>query len=881
VSLALGSRIGHYEVVSLLGAGGMGEVYRARDSRLNRDVALKVLPEAFADDASRLARFEREAQLLASLNHPNVASIYGVEDGALVLELVDGPTLADRLVHGAIPLDQALTIARQITEALEAAHERGIVHRDLKPANIKIRDDGTVKVLDFGLAKALDTEPSSAIVSQSPTIVSPAMTRVGVILGTAAYMSPEQARGREADIRSDVWAFGCVLYEMLTARRAFGGDEVADTLAAILRAEPDWSRLPADTPAAIRRLLARCLRKESKQRLHDIADARIEIDDVIASPGEVPVTVGSRVGRRWPLTTAAALVGLLIGVVAGWIFGSMRGIDDRGTLQQLSIVAPPGAGLTSDAPQISPDGKTVAFIATDRSGKTLLYVRPLDSTTARPLMGTEEASMPFWSPDSARIGFFAQDQLKTIASDGRDLLVLAPVQVPRGGTWSRDGVILYSPTPLDLRRISANGGASVDLRSTQLYKSGRIFPVFLPDGRHYLYLASSGGIGRTIHVGTLDSAEERELVASDSSPSFTEAGYLLFRRGAALMAQSFDPRAIELSGEPRLVTPNLGINPITGQSLMSTSRDGALVYVESLPRSQMTLVDRTGNQVALVGPPGYRQVFCVTGDDARVVFDEVDLSTRNADVWTLDLNGDRSARGVRLTFDPALDFFPVCPADRNGEVVFTSLRESLARLFRVPINEPGKDQTLLAASIRVPEHRSNDGRWLLYRTIGNSTGWDIWALSIASPDQAVEVAASAAEERDARMSPDGRWIAYASSERGVAEVMVQPFPKRGSTKWQVSDGGGYQPQWSRDGRELFYLRGDKKLMVVNVAVKGESFATGPSTPLFDTNFTLLDRVSRGTQYAVLKNGQQFLINRASDETAAMTYVAIPFQFFAR
>jgi serine/threonine protein kinase len=875
-----GSRIGPYEVLAKLGEGGMGEVYRARDTRLNRDVALKVLPEAFASDASRLARFEREAQLLASLNHQNVASIYGVEEGALVLELVDGPTLADRLVHGPIPIDQALLIARQIAEALEAAHERGIVHRDLKPANIKVRDDGTVKVLDFGLAKALETEPLSAAVSQSPTITSPAMTRVGVILGTAAYMSPEQARGRQADARSDIWAFGCVVYEMLAGNRAFGGDEVADTLAAILRAEPDWIRLPASTPAAIRRLLARCLRKEPKQRLHHIADARIEIDEVIASPGSNVTSGESPAGRRWQWVAAAALVGLLVGGLTGWIFAS-RDVDDRSTLQQLSIVAPPRAGFVSDAPQISPDGKTVAFVATDGSGKTLLYIRPLDSTTARPLAGTDEASMPFWSPDSTRIGFFTQDQLKTIAIDGRDLQVLAPVQVPRGGTWSRDGVILYSPTPLDLRRISANGGASIDLRSTQGYKAGRIFPFFLPDGRHYLYLSSSGGIGRTIHVGTLDSAEERELLATDSSPAFTQAGYVLFRRGAALMMQAFDPRAVQLNGEPRLVTPTVGINPVTGQSLMSISDQGALVYFDSLPKSQMTLVDRTGNQIAVIGPPGYRQVFCITGDDTRVVFDEVDFATRNADVWTLDLNGDHSARGVRLTFDPALDFFPVCPPDRNGEVIFTSLRESLARLFRVPLNEPGKDQTLLAASIRVPEHRSNDGHWLLYRTIGSATGWDIWALPVGSPDQAVEVAVSAAEERDARMSPDGRWIAYASSERGVTEVMVQPFPKRGTTKWQISDGGGHQPQWSRDGRELFYLRGDKKLMVVNVAVNGESFATSPSKPLFDTNFTLLDRVSRGTQYAVLKNGQQFLINRASEETVPMTYVAIPFQFFAR
>jgi serine/threonine protein kinase/Tol biopolymer transport system component len=857
VSLSPGTRIGRYEITALIGAGGMGEVYRATDTKLKRHVAIKVLPESLAGDSDRLARFQREAETLAALNHPNIAHIHGLEESdgvrGLVMELVEGPTLADRIAEGPVPVEEALAIAKQIAEALEAAHEQGIIHRDLKPANVKVRSDGTVKVLDFGLAKVLDPVPATMDVSDSPTITSPAVTQAGLILGTAAYMAPEQAKGKAVDKRVDIWAFGCVLCEMLTGNRPFDGEDVSDTLASVLKSEPDWSRLPATAPAAVQ----------------DIGDARIELNEALAFPevevaGAPPVHPGAERRAR----VAIAVIALAAGGLAGWVLTRANPTRSDAPIWRLSIVQPEGTVFTSDAPQISPDGRVVAFVATEATGRTLLHVRPIDSNGVRSLPDTDGASMPFWSPDSQSLGFFAQGQLKIVGLSGGDPQPLAPARVPRGGTWSRDGVILFA-SPLDLLSVSANGGTPTNLTTRQKLPGGRLFPSFLPDGRHYLYTTVRHGKGQAVHVGVLDSSESKELVATSSTAVYSAGGYLFFRRGTALMAQRFDHESRAMTGSPMTVAPSVAFNPFTSQALMSASNSGILIYFDTLTRSRLTVVDRSGKPLTVAGSAGYRQSLCLTGDETRVVYEEVDFASGNADLWALGLAREPAQR---LTFDPSLDFFPVCPPDRGEDVVFTSLRTNLAQLFRVKLSEPGKEEQLSFAPVpRVPEHRSLDGRWLVYRTFGAGSDWDIWLMPLESPDRASAFAATAADERAARVSPDGRWIAYTVVDRGQSQIVLQTFPNPGAT-WQVSPDGGSQPQWRRDGKELFYIARDNKLLAIDIDTTESSPAHGAPRVLFDTDIASLDRGSYGAQYIVFNDGQRFVLNGRSDEAAPITVV---------
>ena len=571
----VGRRIGDFEILSLLGRGGMGEVYRARDTKLNRDVALKVLPELLALDDDRLARFTREAHLLASLNHPNIAAIYGLEaEGdvkALVLELVDGPTLADRIVRGRLPLDEALPIARQIADALEAAHQSGIVHRDLKPANIKVRADGMVKVLDFGLAKAMESHPIGSDPSHSPTITSPAVTREGIILGTAAYMAPEQARGKSADTRADMWAFGCVLYEMLTGHRAFPGDDVSETLAAVIRGEPDWQALTNETPPAIRRLLRRCLVKDVKGRLTDASMARIEIDEALSGSPDVPAVTTLQRRERFVWASALMVVAALAVAALVW---ALRAAPPAGEMR-LDIATPPTADPGSLA--ISPDGRKIVFVATS-DGVSKLWLRSLDSSIAAPLAGTDGAVAPFWSPDSRVVGFFTttDGQLKRIDIDTRSLQVLGNVPLGTGGTWNQDGTILFShlASGTTIFRISATGGEPSAVTRLGASELTHQFPQFLPDGRHFLY-STLDAKPAGVHVGQLDGAETKRLLDADSPAVFAPPGYLLFLRQGTLFAHAFDPVRLELTGNPFRVADQLAWDL---PPPLSASATGILVF---------------------------------------------------------------------------------------------------------------------------------------------------------------------------------------------------------------------------------------------------------------------------------------------------------------
>ena len=573
--LAPGVRLGAYEVLELIGAGGMGEVYRARDGTLNRDVALKILPEILALDSDRLARFRREAQVLAALNHTNIASIYGFEGSgrvqALVLEFVDGPTIADRVARGPIPLDEALSIATQIATALESAHQQGIVHRDLKPANIKVRSDGAVKVLDFGLAKALAGDTSVVEASASPTITSPALTRMGVILGTAAYMSPEQACGKPADKRSDIWAFGCVLYEMLAGRRAFEGQGVSETLAGVLKSSPDWGALPPDTPPTVRRVVQRCLEKDSNRRYHDIADARLDLDESMSSDAPVPVVASPR-----RATLERAMWSLVAVTLAGILAYVLLKAPPSQHVVRFQVMPPEhasfgstmGMGGTPESTTgtVSPDGTRLAFAATDRSGTTLLWVRTIDSFAARPLPGTDGAFLPFWSPDSRFIGFFTSDKLKRIDGAGASAQTICDAPLPpKGATWGASGVILFSSGALPaLSRVSSEGGtpAPLEIRGEGTQGAEASWPYFLPDGRHFLYWGKSPSDSGAVYVTSLEpGADPRRLVASDSNAVYASPGFLLFAREGALLRQPFDAERLEMkAGDPTPVVERIASN---------------------------------------------------------------------------------------------------------------------------------------------------------------------------------------------------------------------------------------------------------------------------------------------------------------------------------
>jgi eukaryotic-like serine/threonine-protein kinase len=544
MALAPGARLGPYAISASIGAGGMGEVYRATDTTLGRQVAIKILPDAFASDPERLARFEREAKTLASLNHPNIAQIYGFEKSndlhALVMELVEGPTLADRIERGPIPVDEALPIAKQIAEALEAAHGQGIIHRDLKPANIKVRPDGIVKVLDFGLAKLAETggtaAANSVMMSNSPTITSPAlMTGVGMLLGTASYMSPDQAKGRSVDKRADVWAFGCVLYEMLTGRRAFAGDDVSDTLANVLKTQPDWNALPQETPLSIRRLLRRCLEKDPKRRLHDIADACLEIDDAQSGSIETGLAGSTTSNFRQRLAWVVAGLGALIAVVATVWAARTSSLDSLPEMH-VDIVTPETSDPVSLA--LSPDGRQLVFAAV-LAGRPSLWLRTLNSATERRLEGTDGARYPFWSPDSASVGFFADNRLKTVDVSTGAVKVLVNATPGRGGTWNRDGVILYSSAQNQtLFRISAAGGERVaGVTRLEGQQSGHCFPQFLPDGRHFFFYAEGPPEAKGVYLGELDGSGPRRLIDADSVPVYVSGRLLFVRQGSLVRSR--------------------------------------------------------------------------------------------------------------------------------------------------------------------------------------------------------------------------------------------------------------------------------------------------------------------------------------------------------
>jgi serine/threonine protein kinase len=856
----------------------MGEVYRAHDRTLNRDVAVKVLPEALALDPDRLARFQREAQVLASLNHPNIAAIYGFEDSgavqALVLELVEGPTLADRIAQGAIPLEEALPIARQIADALAAAHEHGIVHRDLKPANIKLRSDGTVKVLDFGLAKLVQPEPSSRTnLTASPTITSPAMmTGVGVLLGTAGYMSPEQARGVAVDRGADIWAFGCVLFEMLSGTRPFPGADATETIASIIRSEPEWSRLPAGMPPSVLRLLRRCLTKDRARRLADVRDARLDIEDAQIEPANRVSPGRSRLRERLAWSAACVLSALVAAAAMLWRPG---GLSSGASLPEMrvEITTPPTSDEVSLA--ISPDGEKLVFVASS-DGRPKLWLRSLGTGSARPLPGTDGASFPFWSPDSRSVAFFANGNLNRIDIDGSSLRTLASAPVGAGGTWNREGVILYTLVPdAPISRVPADGGKSAFVPGLQPGAPGHRFPQFLPDGRHFLYYVADSAT-RGVYAGTLDGSERRRLFDADAAAVFVPPARVLFVRAGTLFAQRFDPVRQQLEGNTVALAEGVSVDSV-GAAAVSGSAAGSIVYRVGQANRQRQLLwfDRSGNQVGVAAAPDAATSLnpTLSADGRRVALNR--SVNGNSDVWLLDLG--RSVLS-RFTFDPGPEIFPVWSPDGTRIVYAASNRTGAGfRMFQKPTAGAGQASPLLdTGQNMIPDDWSRDGRFISFAT-SSSGNWDVGAFPLEGNAKPFPVAQTSYDELSSEFSPDGHWIAYESNESGRNEIYVQPFPNP-ATKTIVSTGGGLQPHWGPDGRELFYVAPDGRLMSVPLRVASDRQAIEPGSPvpLFTTRISSTRTGGSRQEYAVSADGKRFLMNTFVEQAGApITLVLSP------
>ena len=866
----IGRQFGPYRIVAPLGAGGMGEVYRARDSKLGRDVAIKILPSHFTADPERRSRFAREARLLATLNHPHIGAIYGLEetDGvtALILELVEGPTLADRLARGPLPIPEALSIAHQIAAALDAAHEKGIVHRDLKPANIVLQSAANAagvpsgapraKVLDFGLAKTMGFGAESDPTQRASGSLDG--TADGRILGTPAYMSPEQARGQAVDKRTDIWAFGCVLFEMLSGRRAFPGDTMSDTFVSILEREPDWTALPAATPAAVRTLLDRCLRKDPGNRLHDIADARIELDDgtrPIASTkpaGDVGPSVSHHIRQRLGWIVAAALALALGGTT---LLNSRKVWPTAPQLVEFPIPAPEGWSFSGASPQfaVSPDGGHVAFVATSKVGPSI-WVRSLAAVEPRELSGTEGARNPFWSPDSRSIGFFANGQLKRVlASGGSPNVLCAAAGTTVGlrpfGTWNSDDVIVFGPFDGGhLFRISAKNPGRPTPVTTQATIGTHLWPWLLPDGQHFLFHAVEGETSE-LRVGSL-TAPGSEVIGTFDSPVAYAAGYLFFVHNDYLMAQSFNEETRRPQGEPVPLRVQVGQSGFGTR--FSVSATGRLVFLSPSPSTQLTWLDRTGRPVEIVGDPGEFLNIDLSPDGQRVAVDKLTPRPGGAerDIWLIDL---ATGRATPLTDDAAIDVDPAWSPD-GEQIVFNSNRLGGWSLFMRPSDGSGGDMPLLKSGT---DHYTvaawSRANVLVFNVSGKNNPSDLSTMSMSGDRTPKAYVTSKHSERNGAFSLDGRWVAHQSDASGRTEIVVRPFPSKEPAE-TVSRAGGRSPRWRGDGKELFFLSPEGTMMAVGFdATRG--VAEGVPRALFQAQI----REGNSRPYAVAKNGDQFLL----------------------
>ena len=827
--LAPGDQLGPYRIESAIGEGGMGAVYKAKDTRLDRTVAIKVSNEQFSE------RFEREARAIAQLNHPNICQLYDVGPNYLVMEFIEGTPLKSPL-----PLTEALKAATQICEALDAAHRKKITHRDLKPGNILVTKSGQIKLLDFGLAKI--TAPTS---ENDATKTLP-LTSMGTIIGTLPYMAPEQLEGKEIDARTDIFAFGAVLYELITGKRPFQGGTQATLITEIMSKEPSTVE-----PPALDRVIRRCLAKNPDDRWQTARDLKESLS--------LPAETQARSSHPRPWIVATAVLSLALAALALLHF---RETAPEIRVTKSSILPPDKSTFNTIA--VSPDGRRIAFSAIDNSGKTQLWVRSLDSTTALPLPATDNASFPFWSPDSRFIGYFTTNKLMKIEASGGPVETICDATSGRGGAWNRDGTIIFGGLFLPLTRVQAAGGQPKTLASFDSARQelDHRWPAFLPDGRHFIYtVRSSRPANSGIFLSSLDSTERTRLLPDDSNAAFAltpdAQGRLLFARGGMLMAQPFDPAKLQLSGEAVPVVEQLGYNSIFLLGAFSISANGVLVYNSSFLGgldNQYTWFDRNGKRLGTVGKPGLHLQPSFSPDEKQVVVDRFDTQAKSNDLWLLDLS---SGVSTRFTFDPANDRQPVWSPD-GSRIVFASNRDGQFNLYQKISSGAGKDELLLKSEFaKMPTGWSLDGRFLIYTDLNPKTKPDLWVLPMTqgTGGKPVPFLVTPFNEREGAFAPDGKWIAYTSDESGKPEVYVQPFPASGA-KWQISNNGGSHPKWRRDGREIFYFGADSKIVAVEIKT-GATLQVGVPQPLFDARS--LSGPSALVTYAVTRDGQRFLI----------------------
>ena len=848
-----GTRLGPYEIVAPIGAGGMGEVYKARDTRLDRSVAIKILPAEFADNAQLKVRFEREAKTISQLSHPHICTLYDVGENYLVMELLDGESLADRISKGALPIDQVLRYGVQIGEALDKAHRAGIVHRDLKPGNVMITKTGA-KLLDFGLAKPAAISGVSALTGLA-TEHRP-LTQEGTIIGTFQYMAPEQIDGGEADARTDIFAFGAVLYEMATGKRAFDGKSKASLIASILdREPPPISAVQPTTPAALEHVIAKCLDKDPDARWQSAHDIAEELRWIAASP-ETPSARG-RSGRAGWFVAAGLLLALVIAALM-----LLRKPAVRTLTTELNAPEDASFAFDSGGAVISPDGTTIVFPAVTSSGVPMLWVRSLDSATSRPLKGTENATFPFWSPDSRSIAFFSDGKLKRMEVASGAAETIADATPGRGGAWGPDGTILFAPSPAQgLYKVSARGGTVRPVTEVNVERgdTSHRFPVFLPDGRHFLAFVQGASEGGNVLLGSTDSKETRMLATADGGVAFAPPNILLIVHDRVLRAQRMNLKTFAPEGEVVPLAENIQVSNAINTANVSVSANGILLYVSgaSAFMSNLTFFDATGKDLGSVGTPS-DQLDPRVAPDGHAVLVSQTAANGNADIVAYDLRRNIS---TKLTFSAANEFGPVWSPDSRS-FVYTSFDKRVGDLFTKREEGSGNGEPLFADKRRkIASDWTRDGRYIIYQALSRGTNWDIEAYSIAD-HKTIPLVKTTAAEMLGHVSPDGRWLVYVSLEGGRGEVYVQRFPPTGE-RWQISGGGGTMPLWSRDGRQLFYLSPDAKMMAATVNPKGDQFVADAPRALFSTRVKLVSGVTRA-QYDVASDGR-FLINVNSSD----------------
>jgi serine/threonine protein kinase len=881
--LTSGARLGPYEVVAPLGAGGMGEVYRARDTRLDRTVAIKILPAQVADDPQRRERFRREAQAISKLTHPHICTLHdvGEQDGVdfLVMEYLAGETLAHRLLRGALPLEEVLRIAVQLADALDAAHRQGVVHRDLKPANVMLTTAG-LKVLDFGLAKWQGGADSDAALSALPTL-HPTLTQAGVVVGTIQYMAPEQLEGKSVDARSDLFALGAIIYEMTTGRKAFEGTSSASLTAAILSSTPaPMSAVRPVTPPALDHVVKTCLAKNPDARwqtAHDVAHELRWIAETISNAGPPALKVRSK-RHLYYWISATALLATVTALLA-----FVRPREALNETRPVRLFIPPPERFVyasfnqiQSVPVISPDGQHIAFVGHEIGSPDSVWVRDLDALSVRALPGTESAdTRPFWSPDSRSLAFFANGKLKRVDLGGGPPQILAEAPDARGGAWNDQGVIIFAPNSEGpLYRVSASGDSAAPATKLRPPEAGQRWPMFLPDGRHFLYLSRDSPLFQ--HSGTdvasLYSSEVIRVLSSGIlNVAYSNTGHLLFVRARTLFAQKFDLKRLAAQGEPVVIADHVASDPGPGAAF-SISTNGVLVYRQDAAApviTQFVWFDRMGRRVGLVGSPANQDTPSLSPDGTRVAVRRGLDTPRHDDIWILNV---ASGAASRFTFNSG-NFTPVWSPDGRA-IVFGSQRHEggglLNAVFRKMSNGVGEVEALVRGRISMgAEDWTRDGRFIIYTDQDPTTRMDIWALPLTGDRKPIPLVRTNGSDGFARVSPDGRWLAYASDTSGRTEVYVQSFPS-GNSGWQISSDGGTQPRWSRDGKELFYLSADRRLMAVPLKPGTESFETGVQQPLFE----MPPGFGEDYTYDVSADGRRFLVNTIVSDTSQPVVVVL-------